>query len=235
MGKTIIVSNRLPLQIKIEDEELEVTPSVGGLATGLKSFHREGGSVWIGWTGVSADDVPQGMEDLILEETRKEQCIPVSLTEEEVQGFYYGFSNRTIWPLFHYFMEYCEFNTDHWEAYKQVNEKYATAVLEHLEDDDIVWVHDYQLLLVPNLIRKRKKNATIGFFNHIPFPSYEVFRTLPWREEILEGMLGANLIGFHTYDYERHFLSSVNRILLRDVTFNQVILNSRKIKVDSFP
>lgn len=235
MGKTIIVSNRLPLQIKIEDEELEVTPSVGGLATGLKSFHREGGSVWIGWTGVSADDVPQGMEDLILEETRKEQCIPVSLTEEEVQGFYYGFSNRTIWPLFHYFMEYCEFNTDHWEAYKQVNEKYANAVLEHLEDDDIVWVHDYQLLLVPNLIRKRKKNATIGFFNHIPFPSYEVFRTLPWREEILEGMLGANLIGFHTYDYERHFLSSVNRILLRDVTFNQVILNSRKVKVDSFP
>ncbi len=235
MGKTIIVSNRLPLQIKIEDEELEVTPSVGGLATGLKSFHREGGSVWIGWTGVSADDVPQGMEDLILEETRKEQCIPVSLTEEEVQGFYYGFSNRTIWPLFHYFMEYCEFNTDHWETYKQVNEKYANAVLEDLEDDDIVWVHDYQLLLVPNLIRKRKKNATIGFFNHIPFPSYEVFRTMPWREEILEGMLGANLIGFHTYDYERHFLSSVNRILLRDVTFNQVILNSRKVRVDSFP
>ena len=235
MGKTIIVSNRLPLQIKIENDELDVTPSVGGLATGLKSFHREGGSVWIGWTGVSAEDVPKGMDDLILEETRKEQCIPVSLTEDEVLGFYYGFSNRTIWPLFHYFMEYCEFNKDHWDAYKQVNQKYADAVLEHLEEGDIVWVHDYQLLLVPNLIRKRKKNVTIGFFNHIPFPSYEVFRTMPWREEILEGMLGANLIGFHTYDYERHFLSSVNRILLKDVAFNQVILSNRKVKVDSFP
>lgn len=235
MGKTIIVSNRLPLQIKITGEALEVIPSVGGLATGLKSFHKEGGSIWIGWTGLSSEDVPITMETEILDKIRKEQCVPVQLDQNEIEGFYYGFSNRTIWPLFHYFMEYCEFDADHWAAYKKVNEKYLEVVLEHLQDDDQIWIHDYQLLLLPNLIRKSRKNVSIGFFNHIPFPSYEVFRTLPWREEILEGMLGANLIGFHTYDYERHFLSSVNRILLKDVAFNEVNLGNRKVKVDSYP
>ncbi len=236
MGKTIIISNRLPLQINItEDEKLEVTPSVGGLATGLKSFHEEGDSIWIGWTGLSADDIPEGMEEEVKSEARKQGCIPVTLTTDEIEKFYYGFSNRTIWPLFHYFMEYTEFHPDHWEAYKQVNEKYAEAVVEHLDDDDVVWVHDYQLLLLPEYIRKKNSKVTIGFFNHIPFPSSEVFRTLPWREEVLKGMLGADLIGFHTYDYERHFLRSVNRILRHDINFNSVNIGGRIVRSDSFP
>ncbi len=236
MGKTIIISNRLPLQINItEDQKLEVTPSVGGLATGLKSFHQEGDSIWIGWTGLAAEDIPEDLQQKVDEEVKKQDCVAVSLTSEEIEKFYYGFSNRTVWPLFHYFMEYTEFQPDHWEAYKKVNEKYADAVLERLDDDDVVWVHDYQLLLLPEYIRKKNSKVTIGFFNHIPFPSSEVFRTLPWREEVLKGMLGADLIGFHTYDYERHFLRSVNRILRYDINFNSVNIGSRIVRSDSFP
>lgn len=235
MGKTIIISNRLPLQINITNNELEVSPSVGGLATGLKSFHEEGDSIWIGWTGLSEEEIPEGLHPDVMEKAKKQRCIPVTLTSAEIDNFYYGFSNRTIWPLFHYFMEYTEFDPEHWEAYKLVNQKYADAVAERLEDGDVVWVHDYQLLLLPQLIREKNPSVTVGFFNHIPFPSYEVFRTLPWREEILEGMLGADLIGFHTYDYERHFLRSVNRILHYDINFNSVYISDRIVKVDSFP
>ena len=235
MGKTIIISNRLPLQINISENDLEVTPSVGGLATGLKSFHQEGDSIWIGWTGLVAEEVPRELERKVVEKAAQQDCVPVSLTSEEIDKFYYGFSNRTIWPLFHYFMEYTEFQPDHWEAYQQVNQKYAEAVLERLEDGDTVWVHDYQLLLLPKMIRDKKTDVTIGFFNHIPFPSSEVFRTLPWREEVLEGMLGADLIGFHTYDYERHFLRSVNSILRLDINFNRVNVGNRVVRTDSFP
>ncbi|MGB7784973.1 MAG: bifunctional alpha,alpha-trehalose-phosphate synthase (UDP-forming)/trehalose-phosphatase [Salinimicrobium sp.] len=235
MGKTIIISNRLPLQININDDDLEVTPSVGGLATGLKSFHQEGDSIWIGWTGLAEDDIPEDLLPEVSKKAKQQDCIAVNLTSEEIDKFYYGFSNRTIWPLFHYFMEYTEFHPEHWEAYKQVNQKYADTVVAHLNDGDTVWVHDYQLLLLPDLIRKQKPNVTIGFFNHIPFPSYEVFRTLPWREEILRGMLGADLLGFHTYDYERHFLRSVNRICRYDINFNSLNIGNRLIRTDSFP
>ncbi len=235
MSKTIIISNRLPLQINIDGDDLEVTPSVGGLATGLKSFHRDGDSIWIGWTGLTEEEIPENLKNDVKEKARTEACVSVNLTAEEIEGFYYGFSNRTIWPLFHYFMEYTEADKAHWETYKSVNEKYAREVLKHYKEGDQIWVHDYQLLLVPNLIRKEAPEAIIGFFNHIPFPSYEVFRTLPWREEVLEGVLGADLIGFHTYDYERHFLSSVSRILRLQVDFNEITLPERIVKVDSFP
>jgi trehalose 6-phosphate synthase/phosphatase len=235
MSKTIIISNRLPLQISLEDNNLEVTPSVGGLATGLKSFHKDGDSIWIGWSGLTEEEIPENLLDDVKEKARKEDCVAVNLSEEEIDGFYYGFSNRTIWPLFHYFMEYTEADKDHWETYKSVNRKYADEVLKHYEDGDHIWVHDYQLLLVPNMIREKQPEAIIGFFNHIPFPSYEVFRTLPWRDEVLEGVLGADLIGFHTYDYERHFLSSVSRILRHQVNFNEITLPERIVKVDSFP
>ncbi|MDT0676261.1 bifunctional alpha,alpha-trehalose-phosphate synthase (UDP-forming)/trehalose-phosphatase [Autumnicola musiva] len=235
MSKTIIISNRLPLQINIENDQLEVTPSVGGLATGLKSFHKEGDSIWIGWSGMPEEEIPGHLIEDVKVKAKEEDCIAVNLTSEEIDGFYYGFSNRTVWPLFHYFMEYTESDDWYWETYKKVNQKYAEEVLKHYEEGDHIWVHDYQLLLVPNMIREHAPDAIIGFFNHIPFPSYEVFRTLPWREEVLEGVLGADLIGFHTYDYERHFLSSVSRILRHQVDFNEITLPDRIVKVDSFP
>ena len=235
MSKTIIISNRLPLQLKIENYSITATPSVGGLATGMKSVHRDSNGVWIGWTGLTDEEIPADLRDEVVDATIKEQCIPVSLTQEDVDGFYYGFSNRTIWPLFHYFMEYTEFEKTSWQSYKEVNEKYAEVVLDNIEEGDTVWIHDYQLMLLPQLIKAKRPDVSIGFFLHIPFPSYEVFRTLPWREEILKGLLGADLIGFHTYDYERHFLSSVSRILRLEVNFNEIMLKDRIVTVNSYP
>ena len=235
MSKTIIISNRLPLQLKIENQKIEATPSVGGLATGMKSVHRDGNGVWIGWTGLTEEEIPADLVDDVVEATIKEQCVPVSLNQDDIDGFYYGFSNRTIWPLFHYFIEYAEFEKESWQSYKRVNEKYAEVVLDNIEEGDTVWVHDYQLMLLPALIKKERPDVQIGFFLHIPFPSYEVFRILPWREEILKGLLGSDLIGFHTYDYQGHFLSSVSRILRHEVSFNEITLKDRMVTVNSFP
>ncbi|MBZ9777559.1 bifunctional alpha,alpha-trehalose-phosphate synthase (UDP-forming)/trehalose-phosphatase [Psychroflexus sp. CAK8W] len=235
MNKTIIVSNRLPLQVSINDDELEVTPSVGGLATGLKTVHKDGNGIWIGWSGLTSEELNPELEAKVNDAVTKEQCVAVNLTQKDLDLYYYGFSNRALWPLFHYFIEYTEYNTESWEVYRSVNQKFADKVLEHAVDGDKVWVQDYQLLLVPAMVKAKKPNISIGFFNHIPFPSYEIFRTFPKRKELLEGMLGADLIGFHTYDYERHFLSSVKRILSLEVNFNKVTYNNRIIKVDSFP
>lgn len=235
MKKTIIVSNRLPLDVKVKKNELEIHPSVGGLATGLKSVHAEGNSLWIGWSGLKEEELTPALSAKAHEAIIRERCIPVLLTGAEVEDFYFGFSNKGLWPLFHYFMEYAEFELGQWKSYQAVNQKFADAVLEHLEDGDNVWVHDYQLLLVPQMIRDKKPGVTIGFFLHIPFPSYEILRTFPWREEVLQGMLGSDLIGFHTYDYERHFLSSVKRILNYEVKFNEITCQNRMVKVDSFP
>lgn len=235
MSKTIIISNRLPLKIKIENDELQAEPSVGGLATGLKSFHNEGNSLWIGWSGLTEEELNDEQSKEVHRLVKDAKCDSVSLTTHDLDNFYYGFSNRTLWPLFHYFMEFTEFEKNFWDSYKEVNRKFADKVLEHVEDGDTIWVHDYQLLLLPKLIKDKKPNTTIGFFLHIPFPSYEIFRTFPWRSEVLEGMLGADLIGFHTYDYERHFLSSVKRILRLDVNFAEITYHDRIVKVDSFP
>ncbi|WP_159023816.1 bifunctional alpha,alpha-trehalose-phosphate synthase (UDP-forming)/trehalose-phosphatase [Formosa sp. L2A11] len=235
MNKTIIVSNRLPLQVKLENSKLEIKPSIGGLATGMKSVHAEGNGIWVGWSGLTEDELTPELEKEVKEAVTKEKCVTVPLTTEDVDNFYLGFSNKTLWPLFHYFMEYTSFERSEWESYKEVNQKFADVILENVNDGDTVWVHDYQLLLLPKLIRDKKPNISIGFFLHIPFPSFEIFRTFPWREELLEGMLGADLIGFHTYDYERHFLSSIKRILRLEVSFNNIDYLDRTVTVDSFP
>ena len=235
MNKTIIVSNRLPLQVSIEDDHLEVTPSVGGLATGLKTVHKEGNGIWIGWSGITQEELNPELDAKVKEAVAKEQCVAVDLTQRDMDLYYYGFSNRTLWPLFHYFIEYTEYDPESWETYKSVNQKFADKVLEQAEEGDKIWVQDYQLLLVPAMVKAKQPKLSIGFFNHIPFPSYEIFRTFPKRKELLEGMLGADLIGFHTYDYERHFLSSVKRILSMEVNFNRITYHNRIIKVDSFP
>ncbi len=235
MSKTIIVSNRLPVQLQIKEGGLTAIPSVGGLATGMKSVHDGKNSLWIGWSGLTEEHTPKALEGQIDRALEEHGCARVSLTEKDIAGFYYGFSNRTIWPLFHYFLEYSEFELSFWNAYKRVNQKFVDALLEHAGEEDVIWVHDYQLMLVPQMVRERLPNARIGFFLHIPFPSHEIFRTLPWREEVVRGLLGSDLIGFHTYDYERHFLSSVRRLLHLDVHFNEIFMDNRVVRVDSFP
>ncbi|GHC53053.1 bifunctional alpha,alpha-trehalose-phosphate synthase (UDP-forming)/trehalose-phosphatase [Ulvibacter litoralis] len=235
MSKTIIISNRLPVQLEIHNKEIKSTPSIGGLATGMKSVHSGSNDLWIGWSGLTAENIPTELEKDIDAALKEHGCSKVNLTESEVDGFYFGFSNRTIWPLFHYFLEYAEFELTNWEIYKAVNQKFADEIISKADDDDIIWVHDYQLMLVPQMVKNKKPDISIGFFLHIPFPSYEIFRTLPWREEILLGLLGSDLIGFHTYDYERHFLSSVRRLLRLEVSFNEIHIDNRIVKVDSFP
>ncbi|MFT6205219.1 MAG: trehalose 6-phosphate synthase/phosphatase [Spirosomataceae bacterium] len=235
MSKTIIVSNRLPLSLAIENGEVTASPSVGGLATGLKSVHTEGNGIWLGWSGLIDSEIDETIKPKVENALVEQKCGSVSLTQEEVDGFYFGFSNRTLWPLFHYFTEFTEFTNDDWETYKRVNQKFADLIVEHADIGDQIWVHDYQLLLVPNMVREKQPDVKIGFFLHIPFPSYEVFRILPWREEILEGMLGADLIGFHTYAYERHFLSAVQRLLGCDMEFNTILYDTRLVKVEAFP
>ncbi|PLX12296.1 MAG: bifunctional alpha,alpha-trehalose-phosphate synthase (UDP-forming)/trehalose-phosphatase [Marinilabiliales bacterium] len=235
MSKIIIVSNRLPLNIKIENDHLTIEPSVGGLATGMRSVHEAYESKWIGWTGLAEENLNSELRKKVNVAVEKEDCIAVDLSNEDVDLYYYGFSNKTIWPLFHYFTEFAEFKKEHWDAYCKVNQKFADVITKNCEKGDTIWIHDYQLLLLPQMIKDKCPDVSIGFFLHIPFPSYEVFRILPWRNELIEGMLGADLIGFHTYDYERHFFSSVRRLLGYEINFNKINIHNRIVKADSFP
>ncbi len=234
MGKTIIVSNRLPIQISKVENNYKYTSSSGGLATGMNSIRKKEDFLWIGWPGISLDEIDKKSWRSVQKYLDENNYYPVNLQKKEIDEFYYGLSNKALWPLFHYFIEYSVFNINQWESYVEVNKKFSDAVIKNVEDGDIVWVHDYQLLLCPKMIRDIKPNVTIGFFLHIPFPSFEIFRIFPWREELLQGILGADQIGFHTYDYERHFLSSVKRILKYDVKFNRVEMGTREVVVDTF-
>ncbi len=235
MSRFLIISNRLPVQIKISEEDINVTPSVGGLATGMMSVSKSFKSLWIGWSGVDHTKLPGKQEKQVNQLLEKENCVGVNLTEEEVELYYEGFSNKTIWPLFHYFNQFVKYEEEHWQAYKKVNQKFADVIAENMEGVDKIWIHDYHLLLLPQMIKERFPDVTIGFFLHIPFPSYELFRILPWRMEIINGMLGADLLGFHTFDYERHFMSSVRRLLGYDININEINLPKRIVKVDNFP
>ncbi|MDD2599886.1 MAG: bifunctional alpha,alpha-trehalose-phosphate synthase (UDP-forming)/trehalose-phosphatase [Kiritimatiellae bacterium] len=237
MARTIIISNRLPVSIAVaSDDQIKISENIGGLATGLKSVHAEENSLWIGWSGIEAEQLtPTNKKKIDAALRKKYRCLPVYLTQEQVDNFYYGYCNKTIWPLFHYFPNMTTWEHDHWTAYSEVNQIFYDAVADQLAEDDIIWVHDYQLMLLPAMIRASHPRVRIGFFLHIPFPSYEMFRLLPRREEILSGILGADLIGFHTYDYVRHFFSSARRLLGYENEFGKIQLGNRLIKVDAFP
>ncbi len=154
MPKNIIVSNRLPVQVENKNQVWTFTPTSGGLATGLKSVHEEGDSLWIGWPGVSDDLLDKKNKKQINETLSKNQFRAVFLDDNELDHFYLGFSNKCLWPLFHYFIEYQKFDIDQWEYYTLVNQKFADEVLNVIEDGDIVWIHDYQLLLCPQMIKE---------------------------------------------------------------------------------
>ena len=235
MPKNIIVSNRLPVQIEQQQSLFSISSSSGGLATGMKSIHQEGNSLWVGWSGISDETISENSKKVLIDRLREDRYETVSLNTQEIEDFYYGLSNKCLWPLFHYFIEFSVFDNEQWESYKKVNQKFANTVLEQLEDGDRVWIHDYQLLLCPQMIKAVRPEVTIGFFLHIPFPSFEIFQIFPWRTELLKGLLGADLIGFHTYDYQRHFISSIERILRLDVSFNTIHYQGREVVVNAFP
>ena len=236
MRRLLIVSNRLPVTVEKRKDGLHFLQSPGGLATGLGSFYKSYDSIWVGWPGITSDktnkEERKGIEAKLMSEFR---CHPVFLSQNDIERYYHGFSNKTLWPLFHYFTQYVIHDKTFWETYKRVNDLFSEVISTIAKKDDIIWIHDYHLMLLPKLTRERLPDATIGFFHHIPFPSFEIFRLLPWREEILEGLLGADLIGFHIDDYTRHFLISIHRLLGYEYTLGQIQADDHIIRVDTFP
>jgi trehalose 6-phosphate synthase/phosphatase len=234
MERIITVSNRLPVTITKSGGKIIYTPSPGGLATGLSSVCKNKNNLWIGWPGF-IPEAHQVNPDEISKELLKDNLIPIFLTQNDVELFYEGFSNSTLWPLFHLFPQYTIFDESQWENYKRVNELFCEEVVKHATEEDIIWIHDYHLLLLPSLIRKRLPKVRIGFFQHIPFPSYDAFSILPWRYELLQGLVGADLVGFHTHDDVKRFLTSCNRILGLEKQMGEVRNQERMFYVDAFP
>ncbi|MEO3404860.1 bifunctional alpha,alpha-trehalose-phosphate synthase (UDP-forming)/trehalose-phosphatase [Mucilaginibacter sp. CAU 1740] len=234
MPKTIIVSNRLPVKISKVDDVYHSSPSEGGLATGLGSIYKQGDNVWIGWPGVEI--AAQEDQDQITAELKDLSLLPVFLDQEEINQYYEGFSNEVLWPVFHYYAStYASYKQSNWDYYKAVNKKFRDMILSVAEPGDVIWIHDYQLLLLPALVRNEMPDVSIGFFLHIPFPSHEMFRLIPWRSELLEGILGADLIGFHTFDDVRHFLGAATRLLPVSSNANIITNGERSVVVESFP
>lgn len=222
----------MPVTIVEKDNHFEYKASEGGLATGLGSIYKQADNIWIGWTG---NVVPNENRKEVTATLAKDNLHPVFLTQHEVNCFYKGFSNETLWPLFHSFPSYTKYDPEFWTCFKEVNRKFADAILNTADEQDTIWVHDYQLMLVPQMVREQMPGAEIGFFQHIPFPSQELFRLLPWREELLKGVLGADLVGFHTYDDVRHFLSAVTRLSKLEANAHEIKVDGRIVVADAFP
>lgn len=235
MSRLIISSNRLPVTVKLDRGDIVVARSAGGLATGLGALHEKSDSLWIGWPGdVSRFDSNQRTE--IDKRLTGLRTLPVYLTQAEISRYYEGFSNGVLWPMFHYLIDIVEREAwRNWTTYEAVNRRFAEAIAERYSPGDLVWVHDYQLLLVPRLLRSLIPGARIGLFLHIPFPSSEVFRILPWRAQILEGMLGADVIGFHTYSYLTHFSRALLHVLRTEVGNQRLQVDGRNVRLGVFP
>ncbi|MBN1846462.1 MAG: bifunctional alpha,alpha-trehalose-phosphate synthase (UDP-forming)/trehalose-phosphatase [Sedimentisphaerales bacterium] len=235
MNRFIVVSNRLPVKVSKQGKSICFQSSAGGLATGMKSLADTYSYRWLGWPGVAREQLSSAQTAEVVDTLAQQNCLPVFLSQRDVEDYYHGFANRTIWPLFHYFPQNTVYEDRCWQSYRDVNERFCDEVAAIAGPDDRIWIHDYQLMLLPQMIRERIPGALIGFFLHIPFPSYEIFRLLPWRDDIVRGILGADLVGFHTYDYVRHFLSSVCRLTGAEHTLGDLHVADRLVKVDAFP
>ncbi|WP_321423999.1 bifunctional alpha,alpha-trehalose-phosphate synthase (UDP-forming)/trehalose-phosphatase [uncultured Bacteroides sp.] len=232
--RLFIISNRLPLKAnRTDSNDFEFSRSEGGLATGLGSLSMEVEKHWIGWPGLYTESEDE--KEMITNYLQPYNFHPVFLSPKQIQNFYEGYSNSTLWPLCHYFYAFIEYDNKFRESYKQVNELFCQVALPLVQPGDIVWVQDYHLMLLPQLLRTSTKDVSIGYFHHIPFPSYELFRVLPERADLLNGLLGADLIGFHTHDYMRHFVSTAERVLDLRFKLDQVLLENRIACVDAFP
>jgi trehalose 6-phosphate synthase/phosphatase len=234
MARLLIVSNRSPVTVRVQDDAVSVVRSTGGLATGLAGPHERSGGLWIGWTGGPAELRPD-QEAALAAQLDALRIVPVPLSAEEVERYYEGVCNGVIWPLFHYLLDQLPLRLDDLDIYERVNERFAEVVAAQYRDGDVVWIHDYQLMRVPYLVRRRIPEAHIGFFLHIPFPSSELFRVLPGREHLLEGLLGADLIGFHTAAYMRHFSASVLRLLGVGTDVDRLTWSHRTVRLGIFP
>jgi trehalose 6-phosphate synthase/phosphatase len=243
MGRLIIISSRLPFSIDREGDKVSLRQSSGGLVSAIKSYFDNAaaqrsdltGKIWMGVADFPQEDWEQARE--LPGEQPDFEVLPVFVEKDVYENFYNGFANSVLWPLFHYFSSLAIYESQYFDAYVQVNQLFAEKIVPLMEPGDQVWIHDYQLLLLPHLVRTKKPDATIGFFLHIPFPSYEIFRLMPteWKKMLLHGVMGADLIGFHTYDYVQHFLQSVKMILGVESYFHNLQYQDRLIRIDLFP
>jgi len=230
--QVVIIANRLPFSVK---KDLSFVKSPGGLVSGLETFLKKSGIkdyIWIGWPGSYFD---KKKFEIIKEKSQKYKSYPVFIPAKQLDKFYNGFCNKTLWPLFHNFTSYVVYDETYWNSYVTVNQIFCEETSKYITENSIVWIHDYHLMLLPLFLRERFPNIMIGFFLHIPFPPPEVFMQLPWRKEILEGLLGCDLIGFHTYEYTTNFLRSLSRTLGIDHKMGGLFYQDRFIKVDTFP
>ena len=240
--KLIIASNRLPVFAEKKEDGFEFKHSPGGLVQGLsasigtilqitdsKKFY------WVGWPGETIDEKDRNVVRKFLFENFN--AIPVFLTKDEMDKFYLGFCNSTLWPIFHSFPTFARFNYDEFEKYVDVNKKFSETLLEILDSGDLLWVHDYHLMLLPYFIKKQIPTIKIGFFLHIPFPPYEIYRLIPksMRETLLEGLLYSDLIGFHTYQYKENFLKTVRNTFPIEYDAKSIFIDKRIVKADVFP
>ncbi|KAF2858874.1 glycosyltransferase family 20 protein [Piedraia hortae CBS 480.64] len=240
-GRLLLVSNRLPITIKRSEEgNYDFSMSSGGLVSGLSGLKKTTHFVWYGWPGVQLpeNEVPHVKERLLNEFS----AVPIFMDDDLADRHYNGFSNSILWPLFHYHPGEITFDESAWEGYADANRLFSREIARDVRDNDLVWVHDYHLMLLPSMLREElakkpnpPKNVKLGFFLHTPFPSSEIYRILPVRDEILEGVLHCDLLGFHTYDYARHFLSSCSRILGLPTTPNGVEFRNLLVSVGAFP
>jgi alpha,alpha-trehalose-phosphate synthase [UDP-forming] len=233
----VVVANRLPVEgIVDRDGSPRWGVSPGGLVAALAPVMQRNQGTWVGWTG-AADEVAQPFE------AEGMRLVPVPLSADEVSAYYEGFSNATLWPLYHDLAAVPQFHRPWWEAYREVNRRFAESTAAEAGKEAVVWVQDYQLQLVPALLRARRPDLRIGFFNHIPFPGYEIYSRLPWRRQVVEGLLGSDLIGFQRGDDAANFLRACRR-LTRASTHGSVIESpawgpepgaGRRLRAASFP
>jgi trehalose 6-phosphate synthase/phosphatase len=244
--RLVVVSNRLPFTLKHkEGDAAEGAPgswqthrSTGGLATAMGPLLKETGGLWIGWPGHSVEpSAPEApARRAVLDQwAREEGYYTVELSEKLVRGFYEGFSNETLWPLFHHFPFLLKFNPEHWEAYVEANRRFCDVVLRQHRPGDLVWVHDYQLMLLPRMLREAEPQARVGFFLHIPFPPSGVFRLLPRGDQLIDGLLGADYLAFHTHGDVQNFRTCVLRHMGLPVGIEEVQLGGRTVRLEALP
>ena len=225
MKGLVIAANRLPVEIGADGQ---LNPSPGGLASALSSVTANGSTHWVGWGGPeSGRHKPFLLGDLRLH--------PVALSSDDITRYYQGFANAILWPLFHGRLRRVELNRAWWQSYRAVNRRFATAVTTVAPLGGTVWVHDYHLLLAPAMIREKRPDLRIGLFLHIPFPNAQLFSMLPWRREVLKGMLGADVVGFQVHDDVSNFLATAHRLLKPKMLGRTVFDGSHAVDVDAFP
>lgn len=229
MKHIINVVNQIPVNF-----DQGINKMSNGLSTILDSVQDQYDMWSVGWTGLPAPDY-QEHQRLLQELKSKHRYIPIFLEEDEIEGYFNGFSNSSLWPLLHYLSSISHYEEQWYEYYHKVNERYANAILEHARDGDAIWIHGHYFMLLPALLKKQRPELEVGFFFHTPFPSYELFRCHPKREELVAGVLGADLIGFQTFGYMRHFRSTVLRVLGLESEINIIKYKGYKTKLDVYP